>query len=220
MPVTLEDRPLDVLREETVDQLIMNYGHGRLSLDAFQRRLDRAFDATTHSELALLTDDLDLQVDPGFVERKREELAFHYEAAEEPDDVDYMINILSGGDRSGEWTAAGEIRVLTLFGGADVDFTNARFSSRTTTVRVLCLCGGVDIFVPEGVSATVRTFNIMGGVSNKAPTTLDPGAPKIVVEGLVMMGGIDVKVKKTLKERMIEFADGLRAMLGQSPQSR
>ena len=31
MPVTPQDRPLDALREQTVDQLIMNYGHGKLS---------------------------------------------------------------------------------------------------------------------------------------------------------------------------------------------
>jgi hypothetical protein len=221
MPVTPEDRPLDLLREETVDQLVMNYGHGRLSLDAFQRRLDRAFDAPDHAELIALTADLDLQVDPGYVEQKREELAvrYDYEAADEADDVDYLINILSGGDRGGEWIAASEIRVLNVMGGGDLDFTHARFSSRVTRVRVVCFCGGMDIFVPEGVSITVRTFNILGGVSNKAPSTLDPGAPRIIVEGLVMLGGLDVKVKKTLKERMLEFANGLRAMFGQSPQS-
>lgn len=220
MPVNPEDRPLDALRDETVDQLIMNYGHGRLSLDAFQRRLDQAFDATDQADLTSLTSDLDLQVDPGFVESKREELAFHYQAAESPLGVDYVVNILSGSDRSGEWTAANEIRILTLLGGTKLDFTNARFSGRTTTIRVLCVCGGVDIFVPEGASITVRTFNIMGGVSNKAPTTLDPSAPRIIVEGLVLMGGLNVKVKKTMRERMLEFADGLRTRFERSPQSR
>ena len=217
MPVNPEDRPLDLLRDETVDQLIMNYGHGRLSLDAFQRRLDQAFDATTQAELMPLTADLDLEVDPGYIEHKREELAFQYDHdASDAGDVDYMINVLGGGDRTGVWTAAGDIRALNVFGGGDIDFTHARFANRVTTVRVLCFCGGMDIFVPEGVSTTVRTFNILSGVSNKAPTTLDPNAPKIVVEGLVMLGGLDVKVKKTMKERMLEFADHLRGMFGQS----
>lgn len=215
MPVTPEDRPLDVLRDETVDRLIMNYGHGRLSLDAFQRRLDEAFDAATHAELIPLTADLDLEVDPGYVEHKREELTFRYDYDDtDARDVDYMINILGGGDRTGVWTAAGEIRALNLFGGGDIDFTHARFSSRVTTVRVVCFCGGMDIYVPEGVSTTVRTFNLLGGVSNKAPTTLDANAPRIVVEGLVMLGGLDVKVRRTMKERMLEFADSLRSMFG------
>ena len=46
MPVTPKDKPIQTLREETIDTLIMNYGHGHLSLDAFERRLDQAFGTT------------------------------------------------------------------------------------------------------------------------------------------------------------------------------
>ena len=35
MTVKLEDRPIENVREEVVDQLTMNYGHGELSLEAF-----------------------------------------------------------------------------------------------------------------------------------------------------------------------------------------
>jgi hypothetical protein len=217
MPVIPEDRPLDVLRDDTVDQLIMNYGHGHLSLEAFQRRLDQAFDATSHEQLTALTGDLQLHVDRGYVDKKREELGFHYEDPDDADDVDYLICIFGGSDRGGEWTAAREIRVFTLFGGSDIDFSNAHFSSRTIRIRLVCVFGGVDIYVPEGVSTTVKTFNIFGGVSNKAPSVREPNAPRIIVEGLVLFGGVDVKVRRTLKERMLEFADGLRSMFGQSP---
>lgn len=212
MSVITEDRPLDTLRDETVDQLVMNYGHGHLSLEAFQRRLDQAYEAGDHPALVALTADLELEVDPGYVARKREEMDFRYAAESDRDDVEYMIDVLSGGERGGEWVAASEIRVLNLMGGSDIDFTGARFSSQTTTVRVVCFCGGVNIYVPEGVNTSIRTFNILGGVSNKAPSTLDPRAPRIVVEGLVMLGGVDVKLKKTLKERMTEFAAGLRTL--------
>ena len=46
MSVKFEDRPLEKVREETIDQLVMNYGHGELSSEAFERRLDAAMDAT------------------------------------------------------------------------------------------------------------------------------------------------------------------------------
>ena len=45
MPVPPQDRPLTAVREETIDRLIVNYGHGKLSLEAFERRLDEALDA-------------------------------------------------------------------------------------------------------------------------------------------------------------------------------
>lgn len=215
MPVNPKDRPLDALREQTVDRLIMNYGHGRLSLDAFQRRLDEAFDATDHEELLALTADLDLKVDAGYVEQKRQELGFRY--AEDSDEVEWIVDILSGSDRKGDWVVPAEVRVVNVMGGSDIDFTEAVFTSPVVRVRVLCLFGGVDVFVPEGVNATVKTFNILGGSANKAPRALDPDAPRIVIEGLVMFGGVDVKVKRTLKERMLEFADSLRALVGQAP---
>ena len=55
MPVAPQDRPLASLREETIDRLIVNYGHGKLSLEAFERRLDQALDAQTHDRLLALT---------------------------------------------------------------------------------------------------------------------------------------------------------------------
>jgi hypothetical protein len=225
MPVIPQDKPLDALREETVDQLIMNYGHGALSLEAFQRRLDEAFDATEHQTLQSLTSDLDLQVDSTYVAKKKESLELRTEhrsgaaahADEYTDDVEHIVHIFGGGDRTGDWTVPRELRVITIFGGTDIDLTNARFASPNTRIRLLCLFGGVDIYVPEGVNTTVNAFCIFGAIDNKAPNSSDPRAPKLAVDGLVMFGGADVKLKKTVKERMLEFADGLRAMFGKSP---
>lgn len=225
MPVNPQDQPLDTLREATIDQLIMNYGHGALSLEAFQRRLDEAFDATDQRTLQGLTDDLDLQVDSAYVAKKRESLELRPERRRDTgdvdaDDVEHIVYIFGGGDRSGDWTVPGELRVITIFGGADIDLTDARFTSANTRIRLLCLFGGVDIYVPEGVNTTVNAFCIFGGVDNKAPNSSDPWAPKLAVDGLVMFGGADVKLKKTVKERMLDFADGLRAMFGKTPPPR
>ncbi len=38
MAVNIEDRPINKVREEVIDQLIMNYSHGELSHEAFERR--------------------------------------------------------------------------------------------------------------------------------------------------------------------------------------
>ena len=42
------DGAVDTLREEITDQLVMNYSHGELSLEAFERRLDEAMATTDH----------------------------------------------------------------------------------------------------------------------------------------------------------------------------
>jgi hypothetical protein len=212
MPVNPADRPLDALRDEVVDRLIMNYGHGTLSLEAFQRRLDDAFDATDHDTLTGLVADLELEVDAGYVASKRAELradGFDDEAG----DIETLVCIFGGSDRTGRWTVPAEVRCITIFGGADIDFTEAVFTAPVTRVRLFCLFGGVDILVPEGVNTTVKAFAVFGGVDNRTPTCPDRDAPRLIVEGLVLFGGADVKFKRSLKERMLELADRLKARL-------
>ena len=59
--VKVEDRPFDQVRQEAIDQLIMNYSHGVISAEAFERRLDVASDATSFQELIDVVSDLSLK---------------------------------------------------------------------------------------------------------------------------------------------------------------
>ena len=48
MSVVLEDRPIEQVREEVIDNLIYNYSHGVISAEAFERRLDKAMSTQVH----------------------------------------------------------------------------------------------------------------------------------------------------------------------------
>lgn len=219
MPVAAVDRPIDVVREATIDQLILNYGHGKLSLAAFERRLEAALDASETSELVALTADLEALSDPAYGAKKRQHLyGMDAEAEGEVRNTEYMIDILGGSDRSGPWTVPGELRVFGFLGGSDIDFSEATFSHRVTRVTTLCILGGLDIKVPEGVNVVLKTFCILGGVSNKAHGRHDPDAPTLIIQGLFLLGGMDVKVaaqEQSTKERLLRFADDLRATFDQ-----
>ena len=219
MPVTPQDRPLDALREETVDQLIMNYGHGKLSRQAFERRLDETIDTKSHDRLLELTADLDLKADRQFTAQKKAELGIRVDAsaASRVDEAEHIINVFAGNNRKGAWDVPRAIRIFNLFGGAELDFTDARFASETTYITVLCLFGGVNIRVRDGMRTISKTLCIFGGVDNRAGPTSDPNAPLLVVEGLCMFGGVDIRVKKTPKQRLTEFADTLRGMFEAEP---
>ncbi|MEZ5560161.1 MAG: DUF1707 domain-containing protein [Pseudomonadales bacterium] len=219
MPIRPEDRPIDALREETVDRLIMNYGHGRLSLEAFESRLDHAYAATDHGALTRLTEDLDLEVDAGYLESKRAQL----EATGDElgaGETDYLVSVFGGNDRGGVWNVPETLRVISVFGGADIDFTDARFSTRTVNVKLLCVFGGDTIYVPPQVNVTVKAFCVFGGISNRAPGTTDANAPTIVIDGLVFMGGTNIKVRSSVKERLRLFANEFRAMFSESAGTR
>ena len=80
MPVNPRDKPIELLREETIDQITVNYSHGEISLESFERRLDQALDAKTHEDLIILTEDLDLKVDNKFKEQKQKNFDFQTNA--------------------------------------------------------------------------------------------------------------------------------------------
>jgi hypothetical protein len=221
MPVTPQDRPLDALREETVDQLIMNYGHGHLSREAFERRLDEALDTKSHERLLELTRDLDLKADRAYTQQKKAELGIQVDtsAAARLDETEHMINILGGNTRKGAWDVPHAIRVFNVLGGAELDFTDARFTAQTTYITVFCLFGGVNIRVRDGMRTVSKAVCIFGGVDNRGGTTTDPNAPLLVIEGLALFGGVDIRVKKTPKQRFTEFAEQLRAMFDAPPRA-
>ncbi len=179
MPVTPQDRPLDALREETVDQLIMNYGHGKLSREAFERRLDEALDTKSHERLVELTKDLDLRADRQYTAQKKAELGIRVDAsaANRVDDAEHIINVFAGNNRRGAWDVPRAIRIFNLFGGAELDFTDARFAAETTYITVFCLFGGVNIRVRDGMRTISKAICIFGGVDNRAGSTSDPNAP-------------------------------------------
>jgi DUF1707 SHOCT-like domain len=218
MPVAPQDRPLDSLREEAVDQLIMNYGHGKLSREAFERRLDSALDAKSHAELLELVRDLDLKTDQQYASRKKAELGIRVEPdAMDGDEVEHMINIFSGTHRRGVWDVPKEIRMINVFGGSDLDFSTARFSAKTTRITMFCMFGGANFYVRDGIRTVSKAICIFGGIDNRAPSTTDSDAPTIVIEGLALFGGAHIRVKRTAKERLQEFASTLRAMFDPEP---
>ena len=218
MPVTIEDRPIKIVREEVIDQLIMNYGHEKISLQAFEKRLDKAMATEDPKELVGLVEDLDLDVDKDYLIKKKRELLMGSDVPAESthqgvEETDYMIHIFGGSQRSGIWNVAKEIVVINVFGGGDIDLSEAHFNHMTTRIKVFSLFGGSTIYVPEDINISVRTFCIFGGVDNRAPSLDDARAPTVVIEGVAIFSGINIKIKRTVKESLMRFADGLKNLL-------
>jgi hypothetical protein len=151
MAVILEDRPIETLREEVIDTLIYNYSHGVISNEAFERRLDQAMASQNHQEIVDLAGDLEKNTDSEFTSQKERQFNINY-AASDNDETETIVNILGGSCRSGQWKVPREIRIITLFGGADIDFTDAIFTTPNVTIKILCLFGGTDISIPEDIN--------------------------------------------------------------------
>ena len=76
--VTLEDRPIEQVREEVIDKLIYNYSRGVISAEAFERRLDDAMASDDHQKIVDLAADLPMQADSSFKQQKDESFSINY----------------------------------------------------------------------------------------------------------------------------------------------
>jgi hypothetical protein len=64
------------------------------------------------------------------------------------------------------------------------------------------------------MNTVCRVMCIFGGVDNRAPSSRTPGAPTLVIEGLCLFGGASIRIKRTMKERWLEFAEHIKTAFG------
>lgn len=213
MPVKLEDRPIEQVREETVDKLIVNYSHAVISAEAFERRLDEAMATESHQQLVDLVADLPLEADKSYDQQKERSFTPNYSAGNDEKD-DKLISILGSNVREGQWVVPKKIYVVDIVGSAKLDFTDAIFQHQHVEVNVANVLGSLDIFVPEHVNVTTRMFNIIGSSENRAPSIAHRQAPQITITGYSVLGSLEVSVKRTMKEKFVAFANSMREALG------
>jgi len=211
MSVANQDRPVETVREEVIDQLIMNYSHGEISLQAFETRLDKAMDSTCPQEIGDLANDLPLNVDNNYQDKKKNALGTHYHRGESKE-LEKIVNVLSASKRAGLWHVPKEITVFNVLGSDELDFTQARFVYPHVKITVLCIFGSVKIAVPEDVNTHTNVNCIVGSIENNASVDFDDQAPTLVIEGKVIFGSLDIKLKRPIKERWLRFADSLKAL--------
>ena len=172
----LELRVSDRERDEVVRTLRNAAADGRLTLEEFSERVESTYASRTRGELERVTSDLPA---PAIRSRKKPKWL--------------TLSIFGGADRKGRWRVARRSFVLTLFGGADLDLRQAELDAPAVTVFSLCLFGGTDFYVPEGVEVDLRGFALFGGNDEHGVEgNLAPAAPLVRVYAFTLFGGFDV----------------------------
>jgi predicted membrane protein len=210
MSVILEDRPIEQVREETIDQLIFNYSHGVISSEAFERRLDQAMNSESHQEIVDLVADLSLKANTTYNDKKEHQFTPSYSNADSDDNLN-LKSILGNIERSGQWYVPKVITVNSILGEAMLDFTDAVFQHQNVTIKLNCILGSSKIYVPENINIVCKTFAIASSIENKAPSMANRQAPIITIEGKVVLGSLNVSIKTTIREKFIAFANNLKA---------
>lgn len=86
--------------------------------------------------------------------------------------------------RGGELTA--------VMGGLEIDLRQARIDGEAV-LDVFAMWGGIDIRVPEDWTVIGRVTPILGGVDDHTRPPQTAVSQRLVIRGMVIMGGIDIK---------------------------
>lgn len=181
----MEVRASDAERDAAVNRLSAAAGEGRLTLEEFGERLDRAQGAQTRAELDGLLADLPAAPAPAPASGPGPPAAPERRTR-------WQVSPL-GGVRWRGGTLEPKTVSVSVIGGADLDLRQTRLAAPAVTFTKVSLIGGVDVRAPRGVRVRVSGFSLLGGrrVDLEEPT--DPSAPTLEVRAFSLIGGVRVR---------------------------
>lgn len=109
------------------------------------------------------------------------------------DDTIGAVAVMSGVKRQ---SASPDFRggdLIAFMGGATIDLRDATIASGEARLEVFAMWGGIEVFVPKGWAVEARVFPFMGGVEDNTTRPTAEVPPRLVVRGLVIMGGVEIK---------------------------
>jgi hypothetical protein len=178
-------RASDDEREAIVMRLRDAAGEGRLNLEELAQRVEAADGARTRADLDALVADLP---PPGTA------MAHAAQTRPAPSSTGRrrLYGIVGGDTLSGPFELSGELRVINVMGGADLDLTQAVLPWGEATVRVFSLMSGSNITVPRGVRVEHSGLGALGWDKVEQPGEGEappPGAPVVRIRSVSIMEG-------------------------------
>ena len=111
------------------------------------------------------------------------------------DESDWVVAVLAGASRKGVWEPPEHLHVVSVLGGADLDFRQAELLEGVSEVHVVAVLGGVDVIVPPHVHVDANGIGLLGEFQHLAHRAGEPNAPVLRIRGWSLMGGVSIKVR-------------------------
>jgi len=204
-------RASDADRERVAQVLHTALAEGRLTVAELQERLDAVYAAKTLGELEPVTLDLPGHTDlvpraPAWPSVPKAPAAPARLAPNMPVSPDARVGgtptssaafaLMSGATRKGQWVVPAQFSAVALMGGVDLDLTQALFAEQEVTITAVAIMGGIDVVVPDDITVIVSGIGFMGAFEDNAQVQGTPGGPVVRINGLALMGGVDVHRKR------------------------
>jgi Domain of unknown function (DUF1707)/Cell wall-active antibiotics response 4TMS YvqF len=180
-------RAADADRERVVAGLREQLVAGRLTLDEFSDRVDRANAARTLAELDELGRDLPLAAPAPTTRRKP---------------THWAVAIMGSVERKSRWRVSESPVAVACMGSVVLDLRRAEIGHPEITITAVALMGSVEVIVPEGVEVELTGLAVMGDKEeNVADLPSLPGAPFVRVRAFALMGSVEVRSKPSRLRR-------------------
>jgi predicted membrane protein len=116
------------------------------------------------------------------------------DGAEDRDAYTRAFAVMAGNVRRSVSSAFRGAELTAVMGGVHLDLTGARLEGEEALVDVFAFWGGIEIRVPPDWAVVSRVTPLMAGYEDKTrPAAATAPARRLVVRGLVVMGGVEVK---------------------------
>lgn len=117
---------------------------------------------------------------------------FIHKEAENTDFYD-EATVFSGSDKYIKNENFRGARITAIFGGSKLNFQQSILSPEGASIDVTLLFGGCELIIPPDWNVRMEVNNIFGGCSDKRnPTAIDP-KKIIVLRGICIFGGCEIK---------------------------
>jgi hypothetical protein len=194
-PRTGDRTPTAERRDAVVQRLTQYFTSGRIEMEDFESRTERAMRAATNDELESIVADLAAAqgrsalpvANPGeFAVDQPRRHGSHLTLA-----------VMGGGNRTGQWMPARRHVAACWMGGIELDFRDAVLPPGFTDVYLFTVWGGIEVIVPPGLDVDVGGGAIMGALARvtQESGSTDPRRPRLRFHAVALMGAIEVKVK-------------------------
>ncbi len=207
-----EGATLGSSRDTTIERLCEHFANDALDVAEFERRVDVAHKAESLKDLEVLLADLPTEkavvpsrrkapstapVSPPRAALAAPSVRYETVPPEAVRERQLAVGILGGASRAGAWIPARQVFTAAVMGGVELDFREARFGPGITEVTAFALCGGIGIVVPPGLQVECNGVGIMGAFVHEQdlPMQPDPDAPFLRINGVALMGGVEVTVR-------------------------
>jgi hypothetical protein len=194
--VSAELRASDADRERVAEALREAYAEGRLTAEEHSERVDAVYAAKTLGELVPLTRDLPSHH------------ATHQPMASAPQpqsalpsrtESENMVAVFGGAERKGRFRAGRFVKAVAVFGGVEIDLTEAVFDAPELVIHCTAVFGGIEIRVPENVTLRGGGAGIFGGFEVRQQEGTDPHGPVVTIKGSAVFGGVEAKRRRPSK---------------------